>query len=187
RTAEAEALGDGRYRITLNRWFAAHPDELAQTLQRGASTGFHPYGSGQGFHEIVLHEAAQIVDDIDGGELSRGLEGMLTAVGEAVEQRTGIQLAEWISLLPGYCFTTEHDPATGQNITVLNPGEALSEGVQQWETTGKWETTTGGVVGSPQWAIREYVATGGHVPPPPHRPAVPFPPPPPGFPLVRSG
>ncbi|MEV4235256.1 helix-turn-helix domain-containing protein [Nocardia sp. NPDC049737] len=124
---------------------AANP---AQTVKRGIrflEFGLNPVGD-RPFHHNAVHEFVHAIDAVEG--LSKNLQRMLSQIWGQLSNHGLIEESwwTWLTRLPRYAFVNEAK-------TLLNDAEALAVGFVEADIHSV-------AVGSPQWAIHEYVTTG---------------------------
>ncbi|WP_157110341.1 helix-turn-helix domain-containing protein [Nocardia anaemiae] len=132
-------------RIHFSLHHAARPAPFVEFGIRSRADGINPIGD-RPFHHDAVHEFIHAIDAKEG--LSENLRKVL---GQTYSQLSRLGLVDehwwtWIARLPQYAFGNEAK-------TVLNDEEALAVGFAEADIHGV-------AVGSPQWAIHEYVTTG---------------------------
>ncbi|WP_433759772.1 helix-turn-helix domain-containing protein [Nocardia sp. CA-135398] len=132
-------------RIHFSLHHAARPAPFVEFGIRSHVDGINPIGD-RPFHHDAVHEFIHAIDAKEG--LSENLRQVL---GETYSQLSRLGLVDehwwtWIARLPEYAFGNEAK-------TVLNDEEVLAVGFAEADIHGVG-------VGSPQWAIHEYVTTG---------------------------
>ncbi|WP_157187612.1 helix-turn-helix domain-containing protein [Nocardia vinacea] len=120
----------------------------AQAVERGIrllELGLNPVGD-RPFHHDAVHEFVHAIDAVEG--LSKDLQQVLSQTYSQLSRQGLIDEHwwTWFARLPRYAFGNEAK-------TVLNAQEALAVGFAEADIHGA-------AVGSPQWAVHEYVTTG---------------------------
>ncbi|MFI6310202.1 helix-turn-helix domain-containing protein [Nocardia fusca] len=123
----------------------ARPARAVELGIQAHELGWSPVGD-RPFHHDAVHEFVHAIDAVEW--LSKDLRQALSQTWEQLSESGLIEESEqtWLARLPGYAF---HDEAKSD----LNVEEALAVGFAEADIHGV-------AVGTPQWAIHEYVTTG---------------------------
>ncbi|WP_433208462.1 helix-turn-helix domain-containing protein [Nocardia sp. CA-107356] len=132
-------------KIHFSLHHAARPAQFVEFGIRSRELGVNPIGD-RPFHHDAVHEFIHAIDAKEG--LSENLRQVLS---QTHSQLSSLGLIDehwwtWFARLPRYAFGNEAK-------TVFNDEEALAIGFAEADIHGV-------AVGSPQWAIHEYVTTG---------------------------